>query len=488
MKVIKLFAILLLSIIGCTSQKDSSADEVHKVDSLLELSAQSNITIDPNASLQYALEAIEPAKSAGYRYGMARVYYLVSNALYNTGSYNKSMEYTLLSEEYADRDAQLLSDLTRIRGRIYANMGLFENAEKEFLKGLSYIKQIEQEQRRAFLAALAYENLSHLYNMTDRPDSSRLYLQKNIEILNTIDEGLAYSSLINSLTYIVRLHYIVQNYDSALVYFEKSIQLAKKHEYPYLSRTYRYRGDMYSQKNEVDSALSNYLKALDNLEQTGLKAEYPDLLEKASNAYYTLGDSISADEYQKKMLVIQSELNDEKIKSTQKVLFLLTHEERAQVRQKYIIFLVILIPLILIIIAYTWWLIRRNKVKYSVKEAQEIELQKRREEEMTMLRLRLNESLAEIVELAKKNDYTFMVRFQEAYPSFTAALLDINPKMQPSELHLCALIYLQFTTKEIADCLVRSMKTIQNRKNSLRKKLGIDSNIDIAIWLNEIMQ
>lgn len=488
MKRVILLAVILLALIGCSSPKGPSAAEVSKVDSLLELSSQSNLAIDPNASLQYALEALEPAKSAGYRYGIARVYYLISNALHNMGNYNKSMEYTLLSEEYVDGDAQILSDLARIRARIYANMGLYENAEKEFLKGLFYIKQIEQDQRRRFLTALAYENLSHLYDLTDRPDSARLYLQKNMEILSVLDESIAYSSLINSLTSTGRQHSLTQDYDSATIYFEKSMQLAEKHDYPYHSRTYRYIGDMYFRKNEVDSALCNYLKALDNLEQTGLKVEYPDLYEKVSKAYSSLGDSITAREYENKRLLILNQLNEEKIKSTQKVLSLLTHEERALVRQRYFTILGVLIPLLLVIIVFIWWLFKQSKAKYSLKEAQGMEIHKIREQEIEILRLRLNESLDEIIELAKKNDPAFMIRFQETYPGFTAALLTINPKLQPSELHLCALIYLQFTTKEIANCMVRSVRTIQNRKNSLRKKLDITSDIDIAIWLNEIMQ
>ncbi|SFK45721.1 LuxR C-terminal-related transcriptional regulator [Proteiniphilum acetatigenes] len=487
MKGVILFAATLLAIAGCSSPKDPPATEVRKVDSLLELSYQSNRAINPEASLRYALEALDPAKSVGYRKGIARVYYLISNALYNTGSYNKSLEYILLGEEYADGDAQILSDFIRIRARIYTYMGLYESAKKEFLKGLSYIKEIKQRERREFLTALTYENLSHFYAVTDRPDSSLLYVQKNMKILNELDEDFVYTSLINSFTTIGKFYVAEQKYDSAGIYFDKAIQLAEKYTFSYHSRTWAYRGDMHFQKNEVDSALYYYFKALDNLEETGLKGEYKELYGKISNAYSSQGDTTAAHEYENKKLLIEGQLNEEKLKSTQKVLTLLTNEEKTQMQKRYFIILRVIIPLFLLLIIFTWWFVRQYKVKYIRKEAHEMEIYKIREQETEKLKIRLNKSLDEIIELVKKNDPTFMIKFQEAYPRFTTSLLAINPKIQPSELHLCALIYLQFTTKEIADSMYRSVKTIQNRKNSLRKKLDIPSDIDIAIWLNEVI-
>lgn len=477
MKELLLFVVLLF-IAGCSAPKEPAAAEIREVDSLLELSNQHNRTIDPETSLRYSLEALEPAKSVDYRRGMARAYCLIGNALYNTGNYDKSMEYISLGEEYADGDVQMLSEFIRVRARIYAYLGLHEKAKSEFLKGLSYIKQIKKHDDRKFLTALAYENLGHLYAMTNHPDSSLLYIQKNMEMLNTMDEAFVYSILINSFTTIGEFYTKEQKYDSAGIYFDKSIQLADKYDYPYLSRTSTYQGEMYVQKNEIDSALCYYFKALDNLEKTGLKGEYPGLYGKISNAYSSLGDATAAREYENKKLLLEGQLNEEKLKSAKKVLTLLTNVEKQRERKRAKLFVIlgVSISFLLAAIASVWFLAKQNKAKYT----------RGKEQEMEILKVRMNESLAEIIELAKKNDPTFMIRFQQVYPGFTPALQAVNPKMQLSELHLCTLIYLQFTTKEIADCMCRSVRTIQNRKNSLRKKLGIVSDIDINVWLHDL--
>jgi DNA-binding CsgD family transcriptional regulator len=97
-----------------------------------------------------------------------------------------------------------------------------------------------------------------------------------------------------------------------------------------------------------------------------------------------------------------------------------------------------------------------------------------------------NSSFEEIINLAKKNHPNFYTRFQEIYPDFQRKILEINPTLQNSELVLLAYIYLNFETKEIADYLFKSPKTIQNRKHNLRKKLQISSSEDIYVWLKTL--
>ena len=95
----------------------------------------------------------------------------------------------------------------------------------------------------------------------------------------------------------------------------------------------------------------------------------------------------------------------------------------------------------------------------------------------------MNENFNEIITLAKENHPNFYTRFIEVYPDFQNKLLSINNNLQTSELVLLAYIYLNFTTKEIADFTFKSPKTIQNRKHLLRKKLGVSSSEDISVWL-----
>lgn len=115
------------------------------------------------------------------------------------------------------------------------------------------------------------------------------------------------------------------------------------------------------------------------------------------------------------------------------------------------------------------------------------ELQKK-DEESQELQLKLNESFEELLTLAKDNHPNFYTRFREHYPHLHNRLLEIHPGLRISELTLCAYIYLDFTSKEIAEYTFKSIRTIQTRKFHLRKKLAIDSTQDFHSFIKALLQ
>jgi DNA-binding CsgD family transcriptional regulator len=486
MKGILLLTMSLLLIAGCSMSQKPSLAEIEEIDSLLDLAYDYNSSIDPNNSLKYSLEALAAAQSSGYSKGIAESCFYISLALHDTGNYFKSMEYISYGEKYVHGDPKLKSEFMRIKARIYSYLGLQEKAKEEFLNGLAYVKKIKQREQQQFLTALAYENLAHLYRIIERPDSSLFYTQKKIALLNVMEESRIYTILVNAYTSMARFKADDEQYDSARIYFDKALAVAGKYNYPYLSRTYTYKGDIFLQTNNVDSALYYYDKALDNLGETGLKAEYPLLYEKISDIYLSLNDTITARQYEKKNLIVEKELDNEKLNTAQNILSTLISKEKEikQAQRKKSLLLGTVMILLLTAIIFILFFMRQKKINYY----QEQEKAKEQEQKIQTLTIKVNESLAEIVQLARKNDPSFMVRFQEIYPEFAPTISTYHPQLQLTELQLLALIYLQFTTKEIADCTCRSVRTVQNRKYRLRKKLGIATDIDINIWLNEIFQ
>lgn len=92
----------------------------------------------------------------------------------------------------------------------------------------------------------------------------------------------------------------------------------------------------------------------------------------------------------------------------------------------------------------------------------------------------------EIVSLAKNNSPRLLNTCRSTFPAFFDNLKQINADLKKSELIFCVYLKLDFSTKEIALYTFVTPKAIQNRKNRIRKKLKIASDVDIYKWFDEL--
>src|SRR5690606_22027689 len=98
----------------------------------------------------------------------------------------------------------------------------------------------------------------------------------------------------------------------------------------------------------------------------------------------------------------------------------------------------------------------------------------------------LNDPLTELLYLAKTNDPGFLPLFNEVYPGVIDNLIAMEPKLVQTELAFCAMIWLNFSTKEIARYTYVQPKSVQMKKHRLRKKLEIDSDQDLYVWFRKL--
>ncbi|WP_158798240.1 hypothetical protein [Pedobacter sp. L105] len=93
------------------------------------------------------------------------------------------------------------------------------------------------------------------------------------------------------------------------------------------------------------------------------------------------------------------------------------------------------------------------------------------------------EKLHAIIQLALKNDDAFFLKFNEFDSDFRKSLLKIAPDLVSTELEFCALLKLNFDTKEIARFTAISVRAVEGKKYRIRKKLNIGSKEDINIFM-----
>ncbi|MDQ6531424.1 hypothetical protein [Flavobacterium sp. LHD-85] len=79
----------------------------------------------------------------------------------------------------------------------------------------------------------------------------------------------------------------------------------------------------------------------------------------------------------------------------------------------------------------------------------------------------------------------FEISFEQVHKSFFDKLTIDYPTLTPKERRLCALLYLDLTTKEISQITGQSFKSIENARTRLRKKFDLtNEKVNLSTYLN----
>lgn len=476
--------------------KENQDKKTIEVDSLLKISRESRINVDIESAIEYAYKALSISDEIDYSKGKAISYLNLGQTLFYLGSYEKSIEYLTLAEKepYSDTDPVMQFEISRVRGQIFFYLNLSKQSIKEFLKCINIANKIEPKKDRDYCLSLSYENLSIVYGETDKADSVLYYMNKNKELLESIGESSIFSNLVNLYTSYGNMYSSENQFDLAKEFFDKALKLIEKYQYRYQSRTFMYLGDNEMRKENEDSAMYYYIKALENLEETKIKNEYSTVYGQIANLFRHKGEDDSARIYIEKQNLINEELATERLKSVEPALQIFLNEERINSNKKRIkeITYITISAVILIVLIYI--IFKKSREKVLLKKENEAKMLhdklqdtikevEVKSEKAKILEQKLNESFTEIIELAKTNKPAFLKRFQEIYPEPTKRLLKKHPYLTNSELNLAAMIFLNFTSKEIATYTYVEHRTVQTKKNRLRKKLNLPSGASLELYL-----
>lgn len=468
---------------------------ISEIDSLLELSKIYKFNVEIESAIEVAYLALDKSININYSEGKAAAYLNLAQTLFYLGSYEKSLEYLSFTEKepYFANNIYTQFEISRIRGQIFTYLKLEKQSIREFQKCISIANQIESKSQRDYGLSMSYENLSVVYGRLDMPDSVFYFLSKNKDLLESIDESLAYRSMVNMYSSFGKWHAEKNEFELAEDYFAKTLQIAEKYQYPYLSQAYTFMGNMEMSRDNNDSALIYYNKALENLEITKIKGEYSLVYQSLSELYDKVGLTDSARIYREEQSLIENELSEQREKSVGKALeVFLNEEKKAQETQKaqsqrtlniLMVSIIVFILLTLIISrkVHKSMLKRKESLKYELLESTKIIEEKKANTKV--LEKKLNESFKEIIELAKSNDPSFLKRFSEVYADETKIILDKHSNLTKSELILCALIFLKFSTKDIATYTFVEHRSVQTKKSRLRKKLNLPAGSDLENYI-----
>ena len=477
----KIILSALVAILALNTPKSiASNDIINLVDSLLDETHATMLNVDINKTIELSSKALSLSIDAKYNAGMIRSYYIIGQALFHNQSYNEALSYLVRAEKVKDfkKYPLYMTQIYKVKGQIYFYLKLNQKAIKEFHRALEVVNKVERSDHREYLTSQIYECFITLYNSESDHESSFKYLTLAKDLLESSqNESFIYPNKINFYSLLGEYHYVKNEYEQAKAYLGNAMDLIYKYEFNYKSFALRIMGDVLVKEAKYREALDSYLEALHSATELGLKSELVTLYKKTSETYQLLNMTDSASYYENKKIYAENELLKEKVGTTDNVLQTILDDEKMSNRRRvdWTFRIAILVTLIVSVVVVR--AILRKKHKKIIEGA---------EAETHILKQKLNVAFDEVMELAKKNDPSFLVRFSEVYPNFYNKFVELHPDLTATDLKLCAMTYLNIPTVDIAKYTFVENRTVQTRRSRLRKKINLDSDIDFFDFLKEM--
>lgn len=455
---------------------NAQAYTIHEIDSL-QTSYDTKLYYagDYPAMLSLAKKTIKRSKELHYIKGETRGYISLANIFCILNRNKESFYFLGLAEKklQESRISVLETRLNLIYGRNYYALGLYKQAIERFNRAGKIAYSIDKKKERDQRLYYVYDWKRTTFNKMNMLDSAQAMENKCLrmpEFNRSIYVALAEKNIKN------------KKLDSAEFYLKKATMLSKKGVLEGRAEILQVFGIFYNEKNENEKALEYFFESLKVSEKLKLKRKSSETYKIISATYRKLNNIEKENEFLIKYSVLNDSLNqvEKNILSVPVEKFLNERTESENKSKRYLYYFIAGIILTVIISSIAIYRICKE-----IQERKDL-LIDQKERETEILKKKLSTVYEEVIELAKKNDVSFLIRFNEAYPEFSKKLLSRYPDLTSNDIRFCALLRLDFSNKEIAQYGSMSIRTVESKKYRLRKKLGLTSDVDLNKWMSTL--
>ena len=481
----------------------------------------------PDSALMYHEKALESYATLGDSLRMLKTQVDIARIHSSSGNYHLAYDMYWEALKLAELDMSVKAEIHIGLATLYSIFGRTKNTESNIYQALSIKKDLLQQ------GQIEKKDLTGAYTMMTNHQLSlgNIQLAQNFldtaYLVNNSQKGELDNPYLNVLQ--GRIYYIEDRFEIAEEYLRKAAQALPQPEIAYHTIVYFYLGDVYCALGDFKKGEQYYLKSI------ALSDTYKKFQNNASKVYQRIvelyeqqGRLAEAYHYQKEGTELEKRLFD--ARSQDKVSMLEIKDEyrlaldkkEAQLKkarldeleqQQQILFLrnsVLLVSVVaLLALALFIFFYLQNKRKAEAKfhtNSQKMSREKNAEilelknKELTASALKMiekDELLLEVKEVIEefkesgnkrpldsvlnkikinsKQDWKeFDARFTSVNQDFYAKLSEIYPELTPRDHKLCALIKLNFSSKEIAQLIGISMESVNTSRYRLRKKMKLD--------------
>jgi len=452
---------------------------LYEIDSLYNTTQELRKKGKYQEALDLNLSLIESSKLIGYTKGAAYSSFEVGNIYHNMGSYKESMNYLEQALRYNSyiKIPELYSKSYTELGKNYSMLNLLQNAIDNYKTAEYWAYKITDKSKKEKALFYVYSCEAVSYEALEDWNASALASEKAFNIKKDIISAtriaknyiLYKNDLVSAKKFLDISNRLLES-DSSVTPYQKIIALGAM-------------GLYYNKTKEYSKAATNYLEAIDIAKKLKRPNEEKELYKLLYQTYKEEKKEKDRLEALENYTVINDSMESVNKKVIEEPIRKIVNEKHEKYKRNYSILLFTGFIVVLIIILCSFIHIRKIKKRKRkiITEKEKVILKK--EAETHELKQKVNESFSELVQLAEKNSPQFWIRFQEIYPEFLTKMLKINSKLTNAELILCAYIYIGVSSKDIATYTFRSLKTIENTRYSLRKKLRLPPDENLSFWL-----
>lgn len=463
-----------------------------RIQNMLELSIKQFSEHKYVASLKTADQTLQLCKKKSYSKGITVANIYIAKVLQETGFYKNALEYLENAENEPFFSENIITQIEthRVRGQIYGKLNINDLAMREFYKQLKLSDGVKDPLTQKRCMSWAHENIAAIFSQMNRHESVFKHLMIQKEILKSFPQNNSndvFYDLVGNYISIGNEYLFRKNTFTARKYIDSAMSLLSENQSSYLHETLKAYGDLEDANGNTKEAVKYYRKALQNAIQLQNK-------EAEKVKYKVLADYFSKNNLDNKeesiFLKRYQELNDSLQSENDGISELILHNfikkkdvEVKSEKETYMKGIGLFLILVTIIILFLSWKNRKKKIRILQIEDALIE---KENQVQNLIQRGNNNKFNELIQLGKRNDPQFIILFKELYPDIISKLQAIDSAIKNSELTFLAMIFLNFSTKDISEYTHVTIRAVQIRKNRIRKKYNIESDVDLSRWIQNL--
>lgn len=493
-----------------------------------------------NNAKDYYLESIKYFNEINDEASLTQVKLVLGNIYISQDNYFEALlqyqKALVLAEKY--QFIPVLENLNNNIGVIYLKFNRYDDALIYFNRALEMSEKLGSQNVRMTILL----NIGIIYSDKGDLKLAASYVGKAIELAIELNDKITEAICLKSLGDVELMEgnneQALKIYFEALDCVENSSQAYRGPRSVTIAEIYARIGRTFYVKKDYKSALSYLHQCFDIAKEIGLIRMLSESSELLCNSYEAMGETSKAFGFHKDFkFYSDSLLNEDNIRSHTELEMQYKFDQiiakkeleqvqiEAQRKKTEIIQLAITAGSVLsVVIVLLLYFLLRNKVRSVELKRKNLQLEKsnltkeleHKNKELTtnvMYLLQKNEFIQTISEKLKKSRFGFKqegrkiaeeiirdlevnlstdtwkefeMRFQEVHTEFYNKLIAKYPDLSPNELRLCAFLKLNMSTKEIAAITYLSANSINMARHRLRKKLDIDQDGNLILFLSSI--